>query len=85
MSEPENDYSWATHLDYMEGAGLDVLTLPVSPAAAAKAELRPQQPAWGVLVALGLTLLAVWLSNLNLWPFTVQVGSRRIKISQRNT
>src|SRR5438270_9747062 len=71
MSQP--DYSWAEYLDYMEGGGSDVLTLPPAkavPAAAAKRE----QPLWGVVVALAVALLAIWLSERPFAPFTVSGG-----------
>ena len=79
MSDSQKDYSWATHLDYMEGAGLDVVSWPAPFPAAAKAETRPEQPVWGVLVALGLTVLAVWVSKLGFWPFTIRAAGGRVQ------
>src|SRR4051812_31259921 len=67
MSQP--DYSWAEYLDYMEGGGSDVLTLPAAkPAAKA---VKKEQPIWGALVAIGVTLIALWLSERNFPPFTM--------------
>ncbi len=43
MSQP--DYSWAEYLDYMEGGGSDVLTLPT--AKAAVPPLKKEHPLWG--------------------------------------
>src|SRR4030095_3437629 len=68
MSQP--DYSWAEYLDYMEGGGSDVVSLPaakpVVPAPAAK-----DHPLWGVLVAIGVTLAAIFLAELPFAPFTL--------------
>ena len=77
VSEPQDNYSWAAYLDYMEGGGSDVVSLPV-PAAVPQPERAVEQPAWGILMALGLTLLAVWLSKLSVWPFTIQGAGERL-------
>lgn len=74
MSQP--DYSWAEYLDYMEGGGSDVLTLP----AAAKPAIAPSagwqdHPIWGVLVAIVVTVLAMLISELPFRPFTL-AGAR---------
>ena len=71
MSQP--DYSWAEYLDYMEGGGSDVLTLPT--AKTAVPPLKKDHPIWGVLLALGLTLAAIWLSEQPFPPFTMS-GNR---------
>ncbi len=65
------DYSWAEYLDYMEG-GSDVLTLP--PQARPKATVAEKQasPLPGLSVAVGLSIAAIFLSELPLWPFTLQ-------------
>jgi len=74
MSESQPDYSWAEYLDYMEGGGSDVVSLPVAkPAAAGKTK---EQPLWGVLLAVGVTLAALWTSTLPFWPFTMTVQGR---------
>lgn len=65
MSQP--DYSWAEYLDYMEGGGSDVLTLPAAKPVAKKKD----HPIWGALVAIAVTLVAMWLSERNFPPFTV--------------
>ena len=75
MSERQPDYSWAEYLDYMEGGGSDVVNLPVAKPLPAN-ETRKEQPLWGVLLAVGLTLLALWASTLPFWPFTMTVLGR---------
>jgi uncharacterized integral membrane protein (TIGR00698 family) len=71
MSESRPDYSWAEYLDYMEGGGSDVLTLPAGKPTLVAAEKERDQPLWGVLMALGVTLLALGLSEVPFWPFTI--------------
>jgi len=72
MSQP--DYSWAEYLDYMEGGGSDVVSLPAGkPAVAVPA--KGHHPIWGVLVAIGVTLAAIWLAELPFQPFTL-AGNR---------
>src|SRR5947208_5505 len=73
MSENQPDYSWAEYLDYMEGGGSDVVSLPVAKPATAE---KKEQPIWGVLLAVGVTLAALWLSALSFWPFTMTVQGR---------
>ncbi len=75
MSQPpQPDYSWAEYLDYMEGGGSDVVSLPAAkPAPPAE---KKEQPLWGVLLAVGVTLAALWLSTLSFWPFTMTVQGR---------
>jgi len=75
MSQP--DYSWAEYLDYMEGGGSDVLTLPAAakPAAVAPPTSWLEHPIWGVLVAIGVTLAAMFISELPFRPFTL-AGAR---------
>ena len=75
MSQNTQDYSWAEYLDCMEGGGTDVLSLPAP--LARRAGAGRDQPLWGVLAALGVTLVSLWLSKLNFWPFTVQMASGR--------
>src|SRR5206468_3021899 len=77
MSQP--DYSWAEYLDYMEGGGSDVVSLPAAKPAAAPAEKKKDQPLLGVLVAIGLTLIAIWLSELPFRPFTLEGGRHPIE------
>jgi len=69
MSQP--DYSWAEYLDYMEGGGSDVLTLPATKPVAKPLEKKKDQPIWGTLLAIGVTLIAWWLSERNIPPFTI--------------
>jgi uncharacterized integral membrane protein (TIGR00698 family) len=70
----QTDYSWAAYLDYMEGGISDVVSLP--PAKAAPRPARADQPLWGVLLAVALTLTALALGKLEFWPFTVQAQGR---------
>lgn len=67
MSQP--DYSWAEYLDYMEGGGSDVVSLPVKPKPAVT--VKKEQPIWGVLVAFGVAIVAIWLSTLPFAPFSI--------------
>lgn len=75
MSQNTGDYSWAEYLDCMEGGGTDVLTLRPAPSKAAAAV--SEQPLWGILLALTVTLASLWLAKLSFWPFTVQTGAGR--------
>jgi uncharacterized integral membrane protein (TIGR00698 family) len=77
MSQTTQDYSWAAYLDYMEGGGSDVLTLPPSksPAVAAK----KAEPVWpGILAALTITILALSLAQLAVWPFSVTTATGKV-------
>src|SRR2546423_13643168 len=76
MSQP--DYSWAEYLDYMEGGGSDVLTLPAAKPVAKPAEQKKEQPTFGVLLAIAVTLVAIWLSERPFAPFTVAGGRHPI-------
>src|SRR5204862_8355820 len=73
MSQP--DYSWAEYLDYMEGGGSDVVSLPAAKAPAKVADKPKDQPIYGVVVAIVLTLAAFWISELPFAPFTIS-GNR---------
>src|SRR5205823_3330030 len=75
MSQP--DYSWAQYLDYMEGGGSDVVSLPAAKPVAVPT-LR-DHPIWGVLLAIGVSLLAIWISEWRLWPFTIAGGRHPIE------
>jgi uncharacterized integral membrane protein (TIGR00698 family) len=77
MSQTQTDYSWAAYLDYMEGGGSDVVSLPLAQPAAA-AQPRKEQPLWGLLAAVGVSLLALWLNSFNFWPFTVHSAGGRV-------
>src|SRR5205814_4053445 len=55
----------------MEGGGSDVVSLPVAKPAAAAVPVKRDQPIFGVLLALGLTLAAIWLAELPFQPFTL--------------
>ncbi|HVV01585.1 MAG TPA: YeiH family protein [Verrucomicrobiae bacterium] len=69
----QSDYSWAEYLDYMEGADVDVISLPAGKPAA---QGTPKaQPLWGALLAAGVTILAFWLSVQPFPPFTLS-GNR---------
>src|SRR4029077_12791684 len=77
MSQP--DYSWAEYLDYMEGGGSDVLSLPAAKPVAKPAERKKEQPIFRVLIAIAVTLLAIWLSERPFAPFTVAGGRHPIE------
>jgi uncharacterized integral membrane protein (TIGR00698 family) len=77
MSQP--DYSWAEYLDYMEGGGSDVLTLPAAKAPAKAVEKKKEHPIWGVMLALGVTIAAIWLSERPFPPFTLAGGRHPIE------
>jgi uncharacterized integral membrane protein (TIGR00698 family) len=55
----------------MEGGGSDVLNLPPSKAARVAPLIRKDHPIWGVLAAGGVTVVAIVVSLLPFWPFTV--------------
>jgi len=70
MNQTKQDYSWAEYLDYMEGGGSDVLTLPVAkPVAVAGKKQDSFVP--GFLATLVITIAALWLAQLALWPFSL--------------
>jgi uncharacterized integral membrane protein (TIGR00698 family) len=71
MSQNRPDYSWANYLDYMEGGGSDVLAFRAATVPFKPAEEKKDQPLWGILAAVGVTLVAVMLSELPVWPFTI--------------
>ncbi|HWX19110.1 MAG TPA: putative sulfate exporter family transporter [Candidatus Binatia bacterium] len=73
----ESDYSWAAYLDYMEGGGSDVVSLPAAKPAPKQA-FRADQPLWGILAAFTLSLIALWLGKLAFWPFTMTVIGGRV-------
>jgi uncharacterized integral membrane protein (TIGR00698 family) len=75
MTDTKRDYSWAEYLDYMEGA--DILTLP--PAREPLPEGKKEHPLPGVLVAVVVTLAAMFLSELPFPPFTVSGGRHPIE------
>jgi len=75
MSESTRDYSWAAYLDYMEGGGSDVLSLPAAKPAVAE---KKDQILLGFLIALTLTLAALWIAQASFWPFTVMAGGGRV-------
>src|SRR5882724_5101539 len=77
MSQP--DYSWAEYLDYMEGGGSDVVSVPAAKPAVAVPAVKKAQPIWGVMLALGVTLLAIWISELKVAPFTLAGGRHPIE------
>jgi uncharacterized integral membrane protein (TIGR00698 family) len=70
-SPADKDYSWAEYLDCMEGVS-DVLTLPpqARPAKSPTAETVPSAIP-GVTIAVGLSVAAIYLSELPVWPFTL--------------
>src|SRR5882762_119598 len=76
MSQP--DYSWAEYLDYMEGGGSDVVSVPSVKPAAAPAPIK-YHPVWGVMASIAVTLVAIWLSEVNVPPFTLAGGRHPIE------
>ena len=56
-------YAWAEYLDCMEWSS-DVAYLPVS---------KPTtiSPAWGIVLCLFLTVVSMWMSGLQVWPFLI--------------
>jgi uncharacterized integral membrane protein (TIGR00698 family) len=77
MSQP--DYSWAEYLDYMEGGGSDVVSLPAARPVAAPASRKRDHPIWGVLLAIAVTMVAIWLSERPFAPFTLSGGRHPIE------
>jgi uncharacterized integral membrane protein (TIGR00698 family) len=75
MSQSKNDYSWAEYLDYMEGNDSDVLNL--RHAKPAQTSVLGEHPAWGLILAMVVTLIAIWLADLKVWPFTLKSASGR--------
>jgi uncharacterized integral membrane protein (TIGR00698 family) len=75
MSESRTDHSWAEYLDSLEGVGMDVLTLESGKPVGVL--LPREQPLWGILAAMTITLTALWLGELNIWPFTMRSGTGR--------
>jgi uncharacterized integral membrane protein (TIGR00698 family) len=74
LSEIHPDYSWAEYLHCMEG-GSDVLTLPQAKASSAKID----KPLAGFALAIVITVSAVFLSELPVWPFTLAGGRHPIE------
>lgn len=70
------DYAWVASLDSMEG-GSDVINLPVIPSAADTGKV-PSHPVYGVLLAIGVSLVALWVSALGFWPFTTVSARGRV-------
>lgn len=70
MSDGKNDYSWAEYLDYMEGNDSDVINL--RRAKPIKTVVVTEQPVWGLMLAVSITLVAMWVGEVNIWPFTLQ-------------
>jgi uncharacterized integral membrane protein (TIGR00698 family) len=71
MSQNRPDYSWANYLDYMEGGGSDVLAFRAATSPFKAAEEKKDLALWGVLAAVGVTIIAILLSELPFWPFTI--------------
>lgn len=69
LTESSNiKYAWAEYLDCMEGVPGDVVSLT-------RTKAKPKETvAWGILVCLLLSLCAMQLNNLPVWPFTVAGG-----------
>ena len=75
-ADPTKDYSWAEYLDCMEGGSDDVLTLPPSKSAKPEPGSSILQ---GLCLTLYLTLAAIWMSEIHVWPFTLPGGRHPIE------
>ncbi|MDB6058682.1 MAG: hypothetical protein JWO95_2526 [Verrucomicrobiales bacterium] len=77
-ANPPKDYSWAEYLDFMEG-GADILTVPPHAkepqTKAAQAAVSTKAPVWGFLLAFGIMIAAIFLSELPFKPFTFTDGT----------
>ena len=66
LSVASQKYAWAEYLGCMEGAPLDVVNLTAA---------KPKPTAvWGLLICLLLTVVAMWMNDLSIWPFTLPGG-----------
>lgn len=74
MSQTKHDYSWADSLDYMEGIDIDLVSLQRPKIV--KADAPRDQVVWGVLVTAAITMAAIWLGDLDFWPFTVRIAGK---------
>jgi len=59
----------------MEGGGSDVVSVPAAKPAVAVPAVKESSAHLGVMLALGVTLLAIWISELKVAPFTLAGGS----------
>ncbi len=75
----QRDYSWAEYLDYMEGGGSDVVSLPAAKPAAAAVPSKKDHPLWGVLLAIAIAVVAIGLSEVRVPPFTLAGGKHPIE------
>jgi hypothetical protein len=66
------DHSWAQYLDYMEG-------VPVVVRPPAVHEPKRDSTLWGLISVIVLTLMAIKLSELPVWPFTLTEGKHPIE------
>ena len=75
MDNSYHQYSWAASLDSMEGT--DVVNLPARPSATTAG--RPaNHPLGGVLLAIGVSLAALWMNALPCWPFSTTSAQGRV-------
>lgn len=74
-AEAPRDHSWAEYLHCMEG-GSDVLTLPQAKTFPAAGNERV---VFGLSAALVITVLAAYLAQLKLWPFTLANGTHPLE------
>jgi uncharacterized integral membrane protein (TIGR00698 family) len=70
-----SNYAWADGLDSMEGLDVDVISVARVPPVVAPS--APEQPLWGIAAAGAITLVALWVAELDVWPFTLRVGTGR--------
>jgi uncharacterized integral membrane protein (TIGR00698 family) len=73
-ADAPKDYSWAEYLDCMEGG--DVLSLPQPKSS--KQE-PPSSIVSGLVVTLALTVVALYVSEAPVWPFTLAGGRHPIE------
>jgi uncharacterized integral membrane protein (TIGR00698 family) len=76
IADQTKDYSWAEYLDCMEGGTDDVVSLPPSKAA----KPAPGHSIWaGLILTVILTVVALYVSEVNVWPFTLPGGRHPIE------
>lgn len=77
VAEIPKDYSWAEYLDCMEGLSDDVVSVPQP--TPAKPAIKTSPIAYGLALTLVLTFVAMWLSEIKVWPFTLKDGRHPIE------
>jgi uncharacterized integral membrane protein (TIGR00698 family) len=62
VTRANSEYAWAEYLHCMEGAS--DIDLPA-------AKPTVVSPIWGIILCLGLTIVAMWAAGLKVWPFMI--------------